>query len=80
METITYNKLVRDNVPDIIRANGGTCKTKTVKGEELRTALREKLCEEVAEFLAAKASKSSRTSWKSSTRSPSTLVHRRQAG
>ena len=52
MKTITYNKLVRDNIPDIIRENGDTCKTKTVTGEELRTALREKLCEEVAEFLA----------------------------
>ena len=52
MKTITYNKLVRDNIPDINRENGDTCKTKTVTGEELRTALREKLCEEVAEFLA----------------------------
>ncbi len=48
-----YNKLVRDNIPDIIRAAGETPITRTVSSEEYAQLLRSKLLEEVQEFLEA---------------------------
>ena len=41
--TVIHNKLVRDNIPDIIRQNGSECETKTVTGAEYKEALRQKL-------------------------------------
>lgn len=46
-----YNKLVRDNIPDIIEAGNKKCKTEIVKGEELARLLNEKLQEEVDEYI-----------------------------
>ena len=45
-----YNKLVRDKIPEIIEADGKTCKTKILSGEEYIAALETKLNEEVAEY------------------------------
>jgi len=44
-----YNKLVRNNIPDIIRANGGVPVTKKLKPAEYKKALLKKLQEEAAE-------------------------------
>lgn len=46
-------KLVRDKIPDIIRASGETPIIRKVTGLELRAALIEKLHEEVQEFCEA---------------------------
>ena len=45
-----YNKLVRDKIPEIIEADGKTCKTRTLSKEEYIDALEAKLNEEVAEY------------------------------
>ena len=45
-----YNKLVRDNIPDIIAATGATCEHRTLTTEEYLDALNAKLDEEVAEY------------------------------
>ena len=44
------NKLVRDKIPEIIEADGRTCKTHILSDEEYLSALEEKLNEEVAEY------------------------------
>lgn len=49
-----YNKLVRDKIPEIIEADGKTCKTRILSEEEYIAALEEKLNEEVAEYQADK--------------------------
>ncbi|MEW9095242.1 MAG: nucleoside triphosphate pyrophosphohydrolase [Clostridiaceae bacterium] len=46
-----YNKLVRDKIPEIIKRSGKTCKTEMVSKEEHYLRLKEKLKEEVEEFL-----------------------------
>lgn len=48
-----YNKLVRDKIPDRIRAQGGQPKTHIAGDDEFRRLLRRKLDEEVQEFIAA---------------------------
>ncbi|HZJ57124.1 MAG TPA: nucleoside triphosphate pyrophosphohydrolase [Clostridia bacterium] len=48
-----YNKLIRDNIPDIIEASGKRCTVETVEGEELVKLLNEKLQEEVDEYIAS---------------------------
>ncbi|GAB6879425.1 nucleoside triphosphate pyrophosphohydrolase [Halorubrum gandharaense] len=45
-----YDKLVRDEIPAIIAANGETPPTHEVDGEEYSERLVEKLAEEVAEY------------------------------
>lgn len=52
-----FQKLVRDNIPTIIEANGETCVTRKLSDKEYENALVEKLKEEVAELLEAYTSK-----------------------
>ena len=51
METKVYNKLVRDRIPDIIKSDGGIARTRILNPEEYSDCLKEKLLEEVKEFL-----------------------------
>ena len=46
-----YNKLVRDRIPEIIRAKGGECTTRILSDAEYADALDKKLGEELAEYL-----------------------------
>jgi predicted house-cleaning noncanonical NTP pyrophosphatase (MazG superfamily) len=46
-----YNKLVRDGIPKIIEDSGRKCEIRTVEKEERLTLLKDKLNEEVQEFL-----------------------------
>ncbi|MFA4996034.1 MAG: nucleoside triphosphate pyrophosphohydrolase [Patescibacteria group bacterium] len=48
-----YNKLVRDQIPEIIARDNATCETRTMEQEEFITALAEKLTEESKEFTEA---------------------------
>ncbi len=54
MKERIYNKLVRDNVPDIIWEQGETPVIRTLDDEEFGRCLEEKLREEVGEFLEEK--------------------------
>ena len=47
----TYNKLVRDRIPEIIKANGQTACFSVLDKTQLQAALKKKLCEEVGEYL-----------------------------
>lgn len=46
-----YNKLVRDNIPDIIRANGETAHISVLEDKEYFDRLKDKLMEEANEFI-----------------------------
>ena len=46
-----YNKLVRDNIPQIIKLSGKTCKTRVLSDDEYVEQLNAKLREELAEYL-----------------------------
>lgn len=46
-----YNKLVRDNIPEIIQGNGGTPFTRILDDSEYKTELEKKLNEEYREVL-----------------------------
>ena len=46
----TYNKLVRDRIPEIIEASGAKCKTKTLSNGEYLKMVDAKLDEELAEY------------------------------
>ncbi|MDU5740141.1 MAG: nucleoside triphosphate pyrophosphohydrolase [Clostridium sp.] len=46
-----YNKLVRDKIPEIIRADDKECEVKIAEGKEKYEFLEKKLMEEVNEFL-----------------------------
>ena len=50
MSKITYNKLVRDKIPEIIEASGKTCETEILSEEEYLKMLDKKLDEELAEY------------------------------
>jgi predicted house-cleaning noncanonical NTP pyrophosphatase (MazG superfamily) len=45
-----YNKLVRDRIPEIIRADGKSCEVRTLAQDEYLAKLNEKLREELAEY------------------------------
>jgi predicted house-cleaning noncanonical NTP pyrophosphatase (MazG superfamily) len=46
---VTYDKLIRDRIPEIIMANGDRAVTRVLDAEEYRTALLAKLVEEAQE-------------------------------
>lgn len=50
MSVITYNKLVRDKIPEIIESAGKTCKVETLSDEEYLKMVDAKLEEELAEY------------------------------
>lgn len=49
----TYNKLVRDKIPHIIRSSGKERRTRILNPEEYKQELRTKLQEEFYEYLSA---------------------------
>ena len=46
----TYNKLVRDRIPEIIEAEGSTCTVEVLSDEAYLQMLDKKLTEELAEY------------------------------
>ena len=50
MNTITYNKLVRDRIPEIIETSGKTCVTDILSDDEYLCMIDAKLDEELAEY------------------------------
>lgn len=50
MGVITYNKLVRDKIPEIIEKDGKTCKTEILSDDEYLKMIDAKLDEELAEY------------------------------
>lgn len=50
MKTITYHKLVRDKIPEIIESQGKTCKVRTLSTEDYIKMIDAKLDEELAEY------------------------------
>lgn len=52
-QIITVNKLVRDNIPQLIENSGDVCETKFLSEDEYFEALKQKLVEEVQEFIKA---------------------------
>mgnify|MGYP001851818588 CR=1 FL=1 len=46
-----FNKLVRDNIPEMIKKNGQVPHTKVITEKEYKYALEEKLKEEVNEYI-----------------------------
>ncbi len=54
LEMKTYNKLVRDKIPQIIETSGKSCDVKVLNEEEYEAALKKKMQEELNEFLEAK--------------------------
>jgi predicted house-cleaning noncanonical NTP pyrophosphatase (MazG superfamily) len=50
MTTKTYNKLVRDNIPAIIKAKGAACETEILSDADYLRLLDAKLDEELAEY------------------------------
>lgn len=50
-----FNKLVRDKIPDLMASSGVTVTFKSLHGEKLRKALKDKLIEETQEVVAAES-------------------------
>ena len=53
MSTKVYNKLVRDNIPEIIAETGKSCVTSTLSDNDYFSALNLKMSEELAEYQAS---------------------------
>ncbi|MFI3166821.1 MAG: phosphoribosyl-ATP pyrophosphohydrolase, partial [Bacillota bacterium] len=51
MKTMKYDKLIRDNIPEIIERAGKTCVVEVLGDESYALKLAEKLKEETVEFL-----------------------------
>ncbi|MDR2761425.1 MAG: nucleoside triphosphate pyrophosphohydrolase [Planctomycetaceae bacterium] len=51
MTKITFNKLVRDKIPEIIKTSGKIAHVRILDETEYKHALRNKLLEEVNEFI-----------------------------
>ena len=50
MKTITYNKLVRDRIPEIIEDSGKTCEIEVLDDKTYLEMLDKKLTEELNEY------------------------------
>ena len=50
MRTITYNKLVRNHIPEIIEQSGNSCTTAVLTDEQYLKMIDAKLDEELAEI------------------------------
>lgn len=50
VQILSYNKLVRDRIPDIIQAEGNGCTVEILKDDEYLRMLDKKLDEELAEY------------------------------
>ncbi|HXK37823.1 MAG TPA: nucleoside triphosphate pyrophosphohydrolase [Candidatus Paceibacterota bacterium] len=55
MPRITYNKLIRDRIPEIITADNATPKISILNDEQFALALKQKVIEEAMELLEAKS-------------------------
>ncbi|MDD2807591.1 MAG: nucleoside triphosphate pyrophosphohydrolase [Patescibacteria group bacterium] len=55
MKKITYHKLIRDKIPEVIAAHGSQAKTKKLNAKDFEIALLNKLSEEAREVVAAKS-------------------------
>ena len=55
MRTKIYHKLVRDRIPDIIKADSKTCVTEILPDEQYLEMLDAKLSEELAEYQESKS-------------------------
>ena len=55
MSEIIYNKLVRDNIPEIIEASGKHCRFSILSESDCLVMLDEKLNEELAEYQQSKS-------------------------
>lgn len=49
----TYNKLVRDKIPEVIHNTGKTCRVRTLSHEDYLTELKKKCKEELDEYLSS---------------------------
>jgi predicted house-cleaning noncanonical NTP pyrophosphatase (MazG superfamily) len=49
----TYNKLVRDKIPEVIHNTGKTCRVLTLSDEDYLTELKKKCKEELEEYLSS---------------------------
>ena len=47
---MTYHKLIRDKIPEIIERSGKTCRYEIMSDEDYQKALDEKLTEELSEY------------------------------
>lgn len=54
MRKITYHKLVRDKIPEIIEADGKTCVYEVLSDEDYLRLLDQKLNEELAKYQESK--------------------------
>lgn len=57
MNRKTYNKLIRDKIPEIIKKDNAIPKISELSDEQFKIALKEKLVEEAKELLEAKTDK-----------------------
>lgn len=55
MNTVKYNKLIRDKIPEIIEASGKSCSVQVLSDADYITYLDKKLEEELAEYQADKS-------------------------
>ncbi|MBQ6832302.1 MAG: nucleoside triphosphate pyrophosphohydrolase [Oscillospiraceae bacterium] len=53
-QTVIYNKLVRDRIPQIIEATGQHCTVQVLEKDQYLGKLEEKLCEELNEYQQSK--------------------------
>lgn len=54
MGNITYNKLIRDKIPEVIRARGAECEVETLDDERFKVELLRKVEEEASGLSQAK--------------------------